>query len=548
MQNKLELKETIPSLQSPEAWEETSRLIRRRKLKNFAQMLALLLALAAIIFTAVLVQNRSLDTSIFIAVLWSWGAALVIAIQQRQLFLGLYLGVFGVFLLGREAINTIFDLRLDQFSESVDVTTYALLATALAGLIAGAAGHKILRSNKDRRRGARAVPRGKIRNALEGLERKYQFTFHSVFKVAFYLILAGALLARAHAVYFVITNGYYSFYSEYFALRASNPILYLLWKIELSLPFAFALVFGTWNKTKPFPKWVLVGYLVYLALNIFSGQRFATVAGGIVILAILIRTYGQEIISFIRRRWILSALILVAFFLAGISALSAMEWLRGTEDGTFQNVFANFVYTQGVSILTIKRTVYYLPLLPADKYYSLSSFFYGIPGALMGLKTYQGSSVTTAFMGNSLSHAITYTTAPSFYLRGGSLGSSYIAEAYHDFGFVGVLVWSVLIGIVVSWIGSKKKSQAGEIIRLAIIPAILWTPRGEASAFIERIIQPSNLIPLTGTAILIGLIVWHRKSTNTVAESAEEVKRRQSRRAMRMRYLSSHFSLDIDNN
>lgn len=496
-------------------------------LRNFVkgitptQLVVSALVMVGIAFTLFVFFARPADELVFVVALWVWLVALFVAFRLSQAFTFLYLLVFGLFLLSRQPIDILRNSRLDDYPAQIDISTYGLLSFALVGLLLGS----ILLHYKRERKSSRAswYPYTSLQQRITKFEHRFGFSLEKASRYTFYSVLFAALLARAHAVFFVITNGYYAFFSEYFKLRASSPILFLLWKMELALPFAFAIVLGIWKKGTKFPTLVFLGYVLYLSLNIFSGQRFATVAGFLVVVIFLVRNFHKEIRKFIKNKPRFTTSLTLLILLAGIALLSAMERLRDTFDGTFSNIFLNFFYTQGVSLLTIKKTVFYLPLLPDAKYYSLSTFYYGIPAALMGLETYQGSSVQSALQGSSLSHTITYTTDPNLYFKGGGLGSSYIAEAFHDFGAVGVFLWSVLFGMLIAWIGFAKRSTAGEIIRYAIIPSILWTPRGEASAFIERLIQPSNLIVLIGVITFSFLYVWYVKPLIALVNSHRPV-------------------------
>ena len=99
------------------------------------------------------------------------------------------------------------------------------------------------------------------------------------------------------------------------------------------------------------------------------------------------------------------------------------------------------------------------------------------------------------------------------YLAGGGTGSSYIAELYYDFGYLGVFLGSCIYGLIFSSITNfKKVGIFGRSLAFIIVTQLLWAPRASFSAFLSFIFAPSTI----GLLILIfgGAYISTKKSIN----------------------------------
>jgi oligosaccharide repeat unit polymerase len=67
---------------------------------------------------------------------------------------------------------------------------------------------------------------------------------------------------------------------------------------------------------------------------------------------------------------------------------------------------------------------------------------------------------------------------PVAYSQGFATGSSYLAEAYLLAGVAGVLIASVIIGYVLSWMHGRSSTWKGAVLVLASLGLIIYMPRG----------------------------------------------------------------------
>lgn len=87
---------------------------------------------------------------------------------------------------------------------------------------------------------------------------------------------------------------------------------------------------------------------------------------------------------------------------------------------------------------------------------------------------------------DSFSHWFSFICSPELYLAGSGSGSSYIAECYFAFGFWGVVVISVILGVVLMKISSVDFSD-GKVYRNALslffVSCFFFLPRNSTFAF-----------------------------------------------------------------
>lgn len=99
------------------------------------------------------------------------------------------------------------------------------------------------------------------------------------------------------------------------------------------------------------------------------------------------------------------------------------------------------------------------------------------------------NSIFNAENSNSLSHVLSYVSMNERYLQGRGRGSSYLLEVAIDFGFIGVFMFSVLLGGLLLYMvyGFGKKMLVNTII-LVCLQNIFFMPRAEATGWMTFIV------------------------------------------------------------
>ena len=99
-----------------------------------------------------------------------------------------------------------------------------------------------------------------------------------------------------------------------------------------------------------------------------------------------------------------------------------------------------------------------------------------------------GNNLLWALKSNSFAHNMSYIEADD-YLEGHGLGSSYILEVFADYGYIGIILFSILLGVILIWfVNVMRKMNFGSMIVINIIMNIFFMPRGEATGCITFLV------------------------------------------------------------
>ena len=97
-------------------------------------------------------------------------------------------------------------------------------------------------------------------------------------------------------------------------------------------------------------------------------------------------------------------------------------------------------------------------------------------------------SVEKALYANRLDHKLAYTYDPQWFISGHGFGSSYILEVYADFGYIGIALFSFILGAVFSYmLKIMNKNSFCMYISLAFLSNVYFIPRASALSSIHWI-------------------------------------------------------------
>lgn len=153
----------------------------------------------------------------------------------------------------------------------------------------------------------------------------------------------------------------------------------------------------------------------------------------------------------------------------------------------------DFVYNNGVSVNVIKRSYELDSRLRSDRFYSLHFLHDGVFGLVFGSDG-AGNNADKATEGYHLAHALPYLMFRDKYLEGAGTGTSYIAELYHDFGYIGIVLGNVIYGFLLASLAKLDKNKPfNTSVKLLIITRLLWAPRGGFTEFITILSLPATI-------------------------------------------------------
>ena len=187
-------------------------------------------------------------------------------------------------------------------------------------------------------------------------------------------------------------------------------------------------------------------------------------------------------------------------------ALQIIKYTRvgNAADINFWDGFFEFFESQGVSINIISNEIKYrneiskigghaFVIKQIASYLQQNVLF----RTLFGFKKIVGNTVEMAMSGSSLGSTMMYIILPSSYLRGIGCGTCYLAELYQDASWIGLILGSVVIALLLNWI--KKVDRVGWIMSAMMMNCmriVLVLPRGAFFKWLTEILSVPNLMLL----------------------------------------------------
>lgn len=382
-----------------------------------------------------------------------------------------FLIAFFTFLMGRMVLplfydisNLLFDIGGADFSKKTQVHMYVCLFLSLFSVFLG----------------YKYVSLGNKKPNVRFSDKQTIAKIKSYSKRIIYFSYLFALVQILEKVYVVIKNGYTALYLDY---ESQLPYIFIL--IAGWFFHAFYIFLAT-LPTKKEAKIPIILYLSIATISIGSGQRGSFVLGFLfVIMYLFIRnTLRPGNSPWIGKKGIIGLLITLPALLV---FLFLMVYIRSDNDSTFStNFLISFFYQQGVSVEVIGYTYDYEKYFPTGKIYLLGEIVDYIKHnmftrILFDTKVVEPQTVQHALEDNSLDAAITYIVKPYYYLNGGGLGGCFIAEAWKDFGYMGVCVVSCFYGLLIAKIPIWcRKNVWVSSVGLAMFNQIIFAPRAHA--------------------------------------------------------------------
>lgn len=188
------------------------------------------------------------------------------------------------------------------------------------------------------------------------------------------------------------------------------------------------------------------------------------------------------------QKWISKKQLIFLVLLSPILILILM--LIGSSRGGRQYSFVSlgssileFMGDIGNSGKVVMRAYENATLVPKGRFYSIGSiieyFEYNeFSKLLFGTSSPDVRTIDYAMNGHSLAYLVTYLFSASSFFSGHGQGSCYIAELYADFGYVGIAIGSLCLGIFMRWLLSfQGKNVFRDALALFLIAPILRMPR-----------------------------------------------------------------------
>jgi hypothetical protein len=130
---------------------------------------------------------------------------------------------------------------------------------------------------------------------------------------------------------------------------------------------------------------------------------------------------------------------------------------------------------------------------------------------LFGKSGLSRNTAEFAMSGNSLGSFLAYNYITSSYLEGAGVGSCYIAEAYADLSWFGIIFISFLYGIILRKIPKWfNRNLILSIVSFFILFGLYKAPRAQAFSFVADLLGPTNIL------IVLIIHLWAKRKTRKI--------------------------------
>lgn len=444
--------------------------------------------LIALIFVAALGLTLKFSTLLLLLTFAIWVDNVRFSakkIDQRFIFLMFHITFF-VFLLGRPLLalfkpESWIELQITGYGateDSVFRTVYCMMVS-LVGLRLGAVWlERKKRTDKQENRFQRLAPREEWLRIIRVLAL-ILFVVSAVFEMAL----------EVEKAIFIFRNSYVALYSE-FVSRAP----YLVYVASTFLPYAMCAYLATLpGKRQSYL--VLITYVLTTVPTALGGERSKIVLSLCLSFSYFVfrDCVGSE------KKWIgkPEKIMIVCGCTVGVVLLGLMNYVR--EDSAVQQsipgLVVDFFYKQGV---TFSWVCVGLAQIGTLRGMGVTNYTFGniidyFAHGTMAQKLFHaqalpgGNNMEQITNGNAMSHHLSYVALGSEqYLAGHGTGSSYLLEIYADYDLLGVLFFSIALGILLLWVFQKARNHKLACMFLFCgLGELLMMPRSSALGFLE---------------------------------------------------------------
>ncbi|WP_363551064.1 O-antigen polysaccharide polymerase Wzy family protein [Caldifermentibacillus hisashii] len=416
---------------------------------------------------------------------------------------------FFTFLVGRLVVKTISDyvdiynknkFGLEFSNDQVIWNIFIVLFTSLLFLFIG---YSCIKNNNSNQNYNKGVFKG-IRIQTIAFASKYLFYITSIFN--FLIILEQAR--------FTDQAGYTELYSSY-----SSSYPYFIVKFaEMSSAALFMFLATLPTKSKSIIPLTL--YFFIGTISLLVGNRNEFVLNLLIIIIYLcLRNITDKHEKWFGKKEILICISAFPFLILLLNAISYIRVDRGVSSASFLYTINDFFYKQGVSVNLIGFAQTLANQLPNETVYTFGRIIDFIRNniitqSLFDIPKYLPQTVESALHGNSFADSVSYILSPNRYLNGWGYGSSYVAELFIDFGYLGIIVGNFVLGNILALMTRLfENGIIGAWICLTMTRLLLYAPRDTATSFIVTSFSLINI--LTIVLILLSAVILD----NTVKRS-----------------------------
>lgn len=326
-------------------------------------------------------------------------------------------------------------------------------------------------------------------------DNQYITTIRRTSKIFYYITSFFYLILILEKSIFVFRYGYFELYTDF--VSRMPGIVHKFASLYLPIFYLYLASFPV-KKEARMP---IILFIIMGVISLGTGSRTTFMLSAISILIYyLLRNILSPDAPWLTKKGVIATVIAIPIILIAMFVIAFIRIESDFDNASLFELFVNFFYQQGSSARVIGLTYDLQKTLDDGRTftfgYMIDNFNKNIIFKILGIaKEYKSQTPEMAMYGHSLANTITYIDNPDGFLGGYGYGSSYIAEVWHDFGYVGLFLWNIMYGVIFSkfyyWI---QKGIWPTTFCLIMIPNIIYAPRGQASAFLYFFISITILL------------------------------------------------------
>ena len=440
--------------------------------------------LLVLLLVTIVVLSLMITEIGFLSVILIWVLLLIYSIKDldNRITFFTFLLSFFTFLLGRVLVQSITkDTPEDLFNVYIDFkpsTEEFILKALLVSLFVVFIGYSF---------GKRVgyTKRKEVGNTTNYAEKLQKYS-----KWLVYLTVIFDLIVTMDRVLYVWTNGYFNYYMSY------EPNLpYIVEKLSDFFVFAVFLYLATLPPKKE-AKIIIFLYLFSAFIRFLIGARGAIIYPlFIVLIYLFVRTKISPEDPWITPKAKRSIIIIAPLVCVAMAVVGLTRTGNSTEGLGIIDAIIAFFFKQGASYQIIGFVYDNANTMPPDQIYSIGKVFHIFDGSIIGRilgidHNIVPQTAEFALKGDELGSYVSYLYDETIYLNGGGYGSCYIAEAYADLNWPGIIIVNFIIGYILARIPYWMNNRIWlTTISFFILFSFIRAPRGSAFDFLGEILN-----------------------------------------------------------
>lgn len=279
--------------------------------------------------------------------------------------------------------------------------------------------------------------------------------------------------------------------------------------------YSFLATFPSKNQAYP----LILMYIFVAVLSLGFGQRNGFVLDIFVLIIYL--SYRNNLKNkrknevWLSKNQVIIGICILPFVITLLYNIGHTRFGQYTSHNTIGKSIEQFFISQGESIQTINYGYEYKDRMPQQNTFYILGPIKDyltqniISSSILGFENWQHDPIAKATRASLYGSSLAYLLFPEGYLIGKGMDSCYIAELYQDFGYIGIIIGSFILGFIINLCDNvhTKKWWKYAII-LIITRGIIYLPRTSTLGWIIKTINLPNILFL----LIVTFMTYKAKS------------------------------------